>query len=336
MPVILVTLMTSLFLGASGACFMSRNAYRLGFLDIPNARSSHDLPTPRGGGIGILAAYIVTSVWLPLPLLLWLPAAFLALVSFFDDKLGLSPRTRMIFQFTAALIVANCIQGLPESNSIQNSIQHPTFNIQHLTMLLFTSIVIAGTSNFYNFMDGINGIAGITGAVAFCLLGFFAGIYAHQPAVSLSTYSLAAACVGFLPLNIPKARVFMGDVGSILLGFVFSVYLVFLSRSVADFLVLAGFLSTFYIDSLTTLYVRKRSGEQLSQAHRRHLYQLLSNQLKIPHWKVSVSYGVIQLVIGLLLLAVHPYGLGIVISVIVLLIIVWIAVMHKIRTLVES
>lgn len=335
-------LLFSFGFGGAGAWFMSRYAYRFGLLDIPNNRSSHNLPTPRGGGVGILAAYIFTSLWLALPLLIWLPAAFLALVSFFDDKLGLSPRTRLIFQFSAALIVSCLTFGLPaeqliqhSTSIIQNLIQHPSSTIQHLTMLLFTSIVITGTANFYNFMDGINGIAAITGVVAFVLLGFFAESVAHEPVFSMSSYGIAAACIGFLPLNIPKAKVFMGDVGSILLGFVFAVYLVLLSRNITDFLVVAGFLSTFYIDALTTLYVRKCDGECLSQAHRRHLYQLLTSQLQIPHWKVSSCYGILQLFIGLLLLAMHPFGTSVVAGVIILLVAIWIAVMQKIRRAVE-
>lgn len=331
MPLISVTLLFSLCLGAFGAWFMAQYAFRFGLLDIPNDRSSHNLPTPRGGGVGILLAYIATSLYISLPTLIWLPAVLLAFVSFFDDKINLIPRTRLIFQVLVALV------SLSSLFNAQNVYDLPSLALLQLfTLYLFFCIVAVGTANFYNFMDGINGIAGITGVVAFGLIGYFANTVVSQTVISTSSYGVAAACLGFLPFNMPRARVFMGDVGSILLGFVFAVYIILLSHSVTDFLVLAGFLSTFYIDSLTTLYVRKRSGEQLSQAHRRHLYQLLSNQLKIPHWKVSVSYGVIQLVIGLLLLAVHPYGLGIVISVIVSLIIVWIAVMHKIRSLVES
>ena len=84
----------SLLIGTLGAWFMFRYAYRFGLLDIPNNRSSHALPTPRGGGIGILVALIVSSLWLELSLFIWLPAVLLALVSFFDDKLDLTPRTR--------------------------------------------------------------------------------------------------------------------------------------------------------------------------------------------------------------------------------------------------
>lgn len=313
-----------LALGCLGAWFISRFAYQFGLLDIPNDRSSHSLPTPRGGGIGILIGYIVSSILLRLSFGIWLPAVALAVVSFFDDKLNLSPRTRLFSQFVSALFVAGV------------NISYLHLSLLTLIFIIFYGVVIVGTANFYNFMDGIDGIAGITGVVAFCLIGFFADNYVQQPAISLSAYGVAAACVGFLPFNMPKAKVFMGDVGSILLGFVFAVYLVLLSRSITDFLVVAGFLSTFYIDALTTLYVRKRDGEHLSQAHRRHLYQLLTNQLQIPHWKVSSCYGILQLSIGLLLLAIHPLGTGIVVGVIILLVAIWVVVMQKIRRAVEA
>ena len=97
----------------------------------------------------------------------------------------------------------------------------------------------------------------------------------------------------------------------------------------------AGFLSTFYIDALTTLYIRKRDCEQLSEAHRRHLYQLFANQLQVPHWKVSLCYGVVQLLIGLLLLAVYPYGSTVVSVTVVILVALWTVVMRKVRQRVE-
>ena len=322
----------SFFLGMLGAWFMSRYAYRFGLLDIPNDRSSHNLPTPRGGGIGILAAFIASSLMLQLPLLVWLPAAFLALVSFFDDKLDLSPRTRLIFQFGSALIVAGFALGFFEVSVIQP----PTSVIQNLTLLLFSCVFIVGTANFYNFMDGVNGIAGITGVVGFVLLGIFAHMHSNMQQIEVSSFCIAAACLGFLPFNLPRARVFMGDVGSILLGFLFASYVVLLAKDVADFLVLAGFLSTFYADALSTLWVRKRDGERLSQAHRRHLYQLFANQKQVPHWRVSLTYGMIQAAAGLILLAVRPYGLLAIAFTELCLLAGWLLLMLKVRRAVEG
>jgi Fuc2NAc and GlcNAc transferase len=115
----------------------------------------------------------------------------------------------------------------------------------------------------------------------------------------LQLIAVSAACLGFLPFNVPRARVFMGDVGSVLLGFVFASYALFLAQSPMEFLALAGCLFPFYSDTLITLFVRWRSGEKLSQAHRRHLYQILANQRQIPHWKISTGYSLIQAFIGI-------------------------------------
>lgn len=304
---------------------MSHYAYRFGLLDMPNQRSSHKLPTPRGGGIGILLALIFCSIRLSIPLSYWLPAVFLSLVSFFDDKLNLTPKIRILFQFAAALAVA-----LTLSNNYYQ------FSVIQFLIIISMSVYIVGTANFYNFMDGINGIAGITGAVAFLLTALYAHENAADTAISTIALGLAASCVGFLPFNIPKARVFMGDVGSILLGFVFASLCLILSKSVTDFLVICGFMSTFYADALTTLYIRKRDNEKLSQAHRRHLYQLLANQLETPHWKVSVSFGLVQVFIGVALINLKPFGLVPVLSFEVLLLICWWLITTKIRSLVKD
>ena len=122
------------------------------------------------------------------------------------------------------------------------------------------------------------------------------------------------ACMGFLPFNMPKARVFMGDVGSIMLGFVYAGLVVGLSYSLNDFMVLCAFLFPFYADELTTLYVRikgerhSRLMDRLMKPHRRHLYQLLANEMGVAHWKVSAGYGALQLMVGIGALALRGYG----------------------------
>ena len=107
---------------------------------------------------------------------------------------------------------------------------------------------------------------------------------------------------------IPKhAR--MGDIGSILLGFVFAEMVVVFSTNFLDFICLASFLFPFYADELTTMYVRLKGHENLTQPHRRHLYQLLANELAIPHWKISVGYGLMQFVVGASVIFLKPLGL---------------------------
>lgn len=275
---------------------MSRYAFALGLVDLPNGRSSHSAPTPRGGGIGLLLAFVVAASVAAVPVSLWLPATVLALVSFFDDRLELSPRLRLLFQFSTAAAVVFGVLFFD-------------YSLHSLVFVPFWLLFVVGTANFYNFMDGINGIAGITGVVGFGLIALFASMAeANSALIQLST-ALAAACAGFLPFNLAKARVFMGDVGSILLGFVFACLVFYGTNDLASFLCLVFLLFPFYADALTTLYIRWRDGERLSQAHRRHLYQVLCNELGLPHWQVACGFGLVQLIVGGLMLFCYLLGL---------------------------
>jgi Fuc2NAc and GlcNAc transferase len=302
---------------------MSRYAYRLGLVDIPNDRSSHTLPTPRGGGVGILLAFLAAGIASGATPSYWLPAVFISLVSFFDDKLGLTPKIRLLFQFVGAYATV-----LPWI--LHQSMHSPS----KVALLVFFPIFIVGTANFYNFMDGINGIAGLTGLVGFLLLYRFATTngYDNQALLILAT---GCACLGFIPFNLPTARVFMGDVGSILLGFFFAVTVTTLSRTIVEFLALSGCLFTFYADALSTLFVRWRVGEKLSQAHRRHLYQLLANQKQLPHWQVTLSYAVIQVAVGLSSLQLMSAGGAILCLFLGAAFCIWCLVMVSVRRVTE-
>src|SRR4030065_2464781 len=146
-----------------------------------------------------------------------------------------------------------------------------------LSLFLFWLIFITATTNFYNFMDGINGIAGLTGLIGFALMAYFAYFMLNDYDLFLMSIILAAGCMGFLPFNFPRARVFMGDVGSIFLGFVFASFVVMFSVRISIFLCLVMFLCTFYADAIVTIYYRCRRGENMMQVHRSHLCQYLSN-----------------------------------------------------------
>lgn len=301
---------------------MSRFAFKLGLIDVPNDRSSHSLPTPRGGGVGILLAFVCGSLLLCSPLYLWCPAALLSLASFFDDRLNLSPRTRLLFQFVAAFSMV-----VAEYNSAEIML------LPKIVLIVFLAVFVVGTANFYNFMDGVNGIAGMTGMTGFLLLAVHA--ICSVPDYALLLLVVAIACAAFLPFNVPVARVFMGDVGSILLGFLFAVSVVALASSVAEFIALAGCLFPFYADALTTLYVRWKMGEKLSQAHRRHLYQLLANQKNIPHWKVSFGYAILQAVVGVICLKLMNIGLIPLCLFLCVVFVAWFSVMGHIRKEIE-
>lgn len=290
--------LSSLILGAVGAFFITAFAGRLGLIDRPNNRSSHVIPTPKGGGIGILAAFLSVSIALQIPVSLWLPAFLLGLFSLFADNSDFDPKIRLLLQFVAAFILLTATKNtFPPS-------------LLDLPLVLFFCFLMVGTANVYNFMDGINGIAGITGVVGFGLVTIYAFFNKAEPSISLLPLCLSMACCGFLPFNFPKARVFLGDVGSILLGFVFSSIVALWSKDVLDFICLCGFLFPFYADELNTMFVRVRDGQNLLHPHRRHVYQLLANEMAIAHWKVSLGYGVLQAAIGLIALLIKSLGLS--------------------------
>jgi Fuc2NAc and GlcNAc transferase len=289
--------MASLCWGGLGAWFIGRFAGALGLLDKPNERSSHSSVIPKGGGIGILAAFLLVSGWEGLPALWWIPAGALSVFSLVGDRVEVAPKLRLISQFVAAWVFL-ASQEFLFSDPLKGVI-----------LVLGLSIFLVATANFYNFMDGINGIAGITGLVGFGFLGGVAYVSGYESAAVTVPVCLAFACLGFLPFNMPRARVFMGDVGSIFLGFVFACFVVLLSQDVLDFICLASFLFPFYADEFDTIIIRIRKGENLLKAHRKHVYQLLANEKGIAHWKVSIGYGVFQAIVGLSVLGLKPLGL---------------------------
>jgi len=320
--------MGSFMLAGFGAWVVSRWGSTIGLLDKANHRSSHNGVVPKGGGIGLLATFFL-AVWvLAFPVFFGICVGLVSLLSLYSDRHEISPKSRLCMQFALAIgLMIGLLYWEGRSWSA------------YLLIPLFSAFVV-GTANYYNFMDGINGIAAITGVVGFGLVAVFAGFAGANETYMTLALCMVSACVGFLPFNMPSARVFMGDVGSVLLGFVFAGLVVGLARSVSDFVVLCSFLFPFYADELTTEYVRLRDGEipevrgqrsevrgrkaeggtgswladwkmrlgLLATPHRRHVYQLLANEMGIAHWKVSVGYGVLQAVVGLGALGVRGYG----------------------------
>lgn len=313
----------SILLGAAGAWFVSRHGRRFNLLDHPNDRSSHHCATPRGGGVGILAGFIVAAAVLGLSATFWVPAAVLAAISFWEDRFEIAPLYRLLFQFAAGSVV---LIGIGKA--------HPPSLSGYLIFLFFLIFIVA-TANYYNFMDGIDGIAGISGALGFGLLGFYSFSTGADPAVLTLGICLALGCLGFLPFNFPRARVFMGDVGSILLGFVFAVVVIRLSENVLDFICLASFLFPFYADELTTEAVRLKDGEKLWQPHRRHFYQILANEHGMAHWKISAGYGLGQMLVGLSCLLLKNQGLVPVLLIILLYFSIFVGVSTRMRKKLE-
>jgi len=299
----LILYIACMFLGGAGAWLVAMWGSGFGLLDKANHRSSHKGVIPKGGGIGILAAFLLASWVLGLPVLFWMCAGLISLLSLYGDRREIPPKVRLGIQLLGSL-------GLLFGLFYWEGRGWPVY-----LLIPFYAVFIAGTANYYNFMDGINGIAGIAGGIAFGLIALFAGLSGGPDSFIILGVCMGLACMGFLPFNMPKAHVFMGDVGSVLLGFVYAGMVVGLSYSLNDFMVLCAFLFPFYADELTTLYIRIReTGERekiagmLMQPHRKHLYQLLANEMGVAHWKVSVGYGAMQLMVGIGALALRGYG----------------------------
>lgn len=298
---LLILIIFSLFISGSGAYFIVKSGRRLNLIDHPNERSSHAIPIPKGGGVGMLLAFVLIATILKAPQYFLITITLFSILGFLADRFTLTSKFRLLIQFMCGLFFLFMI--VP-----------PILSVQNLILIGFLLVFIVGTTNIYNFMDGINGIAAITGIVGFGLLAFFtygSGIIYLSTAISLS---IVFSCIGFLPFNVPRAKVFMGDVGSALLGSSFACIAIITSRSILDFVCICSFLFPFYADEIITMYFRLRNKENLLQAHRKHFYQFLANRLKIKHWKISVAYGFIQGIIGIIVIFLRPLGILAVLS----------------------
>jgi Fuc2NAc and GlcNAc transferase len=296
---VIFILTAGFILGYAGAWLVMRYGAWFGTIDIPNSRSSHFKAVPKGAGLGILATLMLCGLVLEIPWFIWLPAFVISLASFWGaDKYILPVSARLAIHFACSLFFVFFM--------LYSRMADPGSFLVCLPAMVF----IAGTANFFNFMDGIDGIAGITGFLAFGLVAFHAQISGSDIAYIGLSLALAFSCLGFLCFNIPRTKVFLGDVGSILLGFVFACLIVFLSDNLVDFFVMAGFLAPFYFDEIYTMIVRIRNQDVLVKPHRKHIYQLLANEGGFAHWKISLGYGTLQIIIGLTAIWIHPGGMS--------------------------
>ncbi len=268
-------------LSYAAAELMRRQAVRLGFTDLPNARSLHVESTPRGGGVGF--AFVVPAAIACSMLLLGTPerapqavlltaACALALVSLADDRWGLPQLVRLLAQFGAALVVVS-------AGIVIREITIPGAGTYSLGAVAIPATLawIVFLTNIYNFMDGIDGLAASQAIVAAFAMSALAGCVG-RPDLAIALSVLAAGVCGFLALNWPPARIFMGDVGSTFLGFLFAGWAVLTGGKAEDplpFIAWVAVLSPFLFDACFTLVRRALRGEPIHQAHRTHLYQQL-------------------------------------------------------------
>lgn len=279
---------------------------RLGLVDVPNERSSHGDATPRAAGIGIPIVVIIALITLGGDPRAWVPDAGIGILGLADDRWHLEPRTRLLTQ--SALGAARAI-WLVEPTGL------PVMTI--VAAAIVCALILVGTTNIYNFMDGANGMAGLMGVVVFGTLAVVSFKFGQDVAVTRIAVITAAACVGFLPLNLRrKARVFMGDVGSTFLGFMAAILALRLGveRPLLGLCAL-GSMTVFYLDSGWTLLARLYRHERLFEAHREHAYQRLVNELGWPHPAVAVLYAGMQLAVSALLVVSVGWGWGAMIGV---------------------
>jgi UDP-GlcNAc:undecaprenyl-phosphate GlcNAc-1-phosphate transferase len=255
---------------------------RVGALDHPVARSSHALPTPKGGGVGIVAAFAIgmamASRHAPGDAVVTVAAVALAAISYADDFRDFPFWLKLAAQLAAcaAVIAAG---ALPDSVALPGHAWSIGLSAPFLWLawLLFVT-------NAVNFMDGLNGLAAGSAAIACVLLASVAGLQAAWPECLL-----AAGIAGFLPLNYPRARIFMGDVGSQFLGFLLATLALRHADDPGLSAILPLSLAPMLLDAGLTLVRRARRGERLTQAHRDHFYQV-ANRAGMPAWLVTAMY----------------------------------------------
>lgn len=290
-----LAILTASALGYAGAEAMARGRF---LVDQPNERSSHRVPTPRGGGVGLVAGAIVGGAWVVSPTLelagLALGALIAANAGLLDDRRAQGPAIKFGAQFLAAFVAMGC--GLTFER-----VALPGFGAVELGWAgsAITLLWFVGLTNAYNFMDGLDALAGATGAVAAIFLGFALLLIGQAPLAMLA-FVLAAACAGFLAVNKPPARVFMGDVGSQFLGFAFAGIGVLAAKAeptgLAFWLVPLA-LMHFLFDTLFTAARRAMAGENVLAAHKTHLYQRL-NQAGFSHGRVAAFLAAMAAIQG--------------------------------------
>ena len=249
--------------------------------DIPNDRSLHTEPIPRVGGVAIMAG--ILSGWILLfhfwALWIVLPALGLFGLSLIDDVRGLPAKVRLVGHFIAALIVL-AGAGIPW--------------IWILPVMLF----IVWMTNLFNFMDGSDGLAGGMALFGFSFYAIAALMHGNE-AFAMMNFSIGSAALGFLYYNFYPARVFMGDAGSIPLGFLAATFGVWgWQQQYWPFWFPILVFSPFVVDATVTLLKRARRSEKLAQAHRNHYYQRLI-QMGWGHRNTAIAEYLLMLLAGI-------------------------------------
>ena len=258
-------------------------------LVVPNDRSLHDKPTPSSGGIAITVSWYIGITILFLAGVLerdlyfaLLCGVLLAIISLTDDIIGLKPIIRLVTHFITAIAAFYFLGGL-------RPVIIPEIEMNYTYLIYPLAVIgIVWFINLFNFMDGVDGFASVQAIIICSVIFVFTW--------SLPTILLIVCITGFLYWNWPKARIFMGDVGSTQLGFILIIIGIYyhniLEFSILNWIMLA---SPFWFDATITLLRRWRNGEKLSQAHCKHAYQRIV-QAGYSHEKVNMCLIIINLV----------------------------------------
>ena len=279
---------------------------KVAIMDQPNARSSHSIAVPRAGGVAIVITFFVgmaaiyfigdkTHIEQKYMLGFIISSLSIACISLYDDIYNKSAQFKLFSQFIAVFFVL-------WAGIVLDKLAFPIIGYIDLGWAgyIISLLWIVGLTNACNFMDGLDGLlAGITviASLFFMVISYYGG----SPFVYITCYTLLAGSLGFLLLNFPPAKIFMGDVGSTFIGFTFATLAIIAARydeSHISFFVIPLLLFNVIYDVIFTLIRRKLNGERLTQAHRTHLYQLM-NQIGYSHMEVSLTHYCMAFLQGL-------------------------------------
>ena len=283
-------ILTLLFTG-----YMRHYALKKNIIDNPNERSSHSVPTPRGGGVAVVCSYLLAlavliySQQLTVHIGLTLIGAgfVIALIGFLDDHGHINSMLRLAIHFLVAIGAVISLGGFAEV-TIFNGVQLGF--IANIVAVLFLVWLL----NLYNFMDGINGIASVEAITTTASMAML--YYLLNTSLNSDLLWLLAACVfGFLLWNFPKAKIFMGDACSGFLGLTLGILaLIALKENLALFCAWIICLGVFVVDATYTLIKRVLNGHKMYDAHRSHSYQILSRKWD-SHTPVTLAVAAINL-----------------------------------------
>lgn len=295
MPLLILSSVS--FLLSLGIVALIKQRFSQQLLDIPNERSSHTQPTPRGGGLSFIIAFAITSLTFyllptyfpkllpnqpttPNPSFLWLILTPLTITGILDDRHSLPAALRYLVQLATAGIALTCFGPFPQPWLTSLG----TAGI--IAAIALTAIGMTALINLYNFMDGLDGLVAGTTAVQF---GFLA-IYLNQPLLWL----MVAALFGFLYWNWSPAKIFMGDAGSTVLGATIACSLLNTGNDPVQAWSALAITLPLIGDAIYTLIRRLMRRENIFKAHRSHLYQRLQ-QSGWTHAQVASTYIAITL-----------------------------------------